>query len=63
MMEKGNGGKEKFMKVDEEEVEGIVEGMGMGGVEKEMEVGKMGVEERGGGVRELNEKGDAEEYY
>ncbi|WP_433939194.1 bifunctional acetaldehyde-CoA/alcohol dehydrogenase [Paenibacillus lautus] len=52
LIEKANRAKEKFMKLDQEQVDGIVQAMAMAGLEKHMQLAKMAVEETGRGVYE-----------
>lgn len=52
LIDKANRAKEKFMKLDQEQVDGIVQAMAMAGLEKHMQLAKMAVEETGRGVYE-----------
>ncbi|ETT57898.1 bifunctional acetaldehyde-CoA/alcohol dehydrogenase [Paenibacillus sp. FSL H8-0457] len=52
LIDKANRAKEKFMKLDQEQVDGIVQAMAMAGLEKHMQLAKMAIEETGRGVYE-----------
>ena len=52
LIDKANRAKEKFMKLDQKQVDGIVQAMAMAGLEKHMQLAKMAVEETGRGVYE-----------
>lgn len=52
LIDKANRAKEKFMKLDQEQVDGIVQAMAMAGLEKHMQLAKIAVEETGRGVYE-----------
>ncbi|MGE7826481.1 bifunctional acetaldehyde-CoA/alcohol dehydrogenase [Paenibacillus sp. NPDC093718] len=52
LIDKANRAKEKFMEMNQEQVDGIVQAMAMAGLEKHMQLAKMAVEETGRGVYE-----------
>ncbi|MFE0559870.1 bifunctional acetaldehyde-CoA/alcohol dehydrogenase [Paenibacillus lautus] len=52
LIDKANRAKEKFMELNQEQVDGIVQAMAMAGLEKHMQLAKMAVEETGRGVYE-----------
>ena len=52
LIDKANRAKEKFMELNQEQVDGIVQAMAMAGLEKHMRLAKMAVEETGRGVYE-----------
>lgn len=52
LIDKANRAKEKFMELNQEQIDGIVQAMAIAGLDKHMQLAKMAVEETGRGVYE-----------
>lgn len=52
LIDKANQAKEKFMELNQEQIDGIVQAMAIAGLDKHMQLAKMAVEETGRGVYE-----------
>ena len=52
LMEKAKKASEEYLKLDQDQVDNIVQAMSMAGLEHHMELAKMAVEETGGGIYE-----------